>query len=205
MTVTISADGIADLELYFDRFPTVARNAMSIAINDAARDVGMKAARRDITAQVAFPEGYLDRPDRLSVTQYATPTRLEARITGRDRPTSLARFAARGTPVYRRGAQPPLGVTVMVKPGRPEHFASAFLYALKNGNVGFAIKLRPGDTVRGVERYQPIMLWKGVFLLYGPSVNQVFQGVADDIAPEVTSAIEAEFHRQFTRLSGADK
>lgn len=202
----IDASGVRDLELYFDRFPDVAREAMSIAINETARGPALQAARRDITEQVAFPEGYLDDGRRLTVTQFATPTRLEAKVTGRDRPTSLARFTPPGTPVAKPGRNPPgSGITVTVKPGQPQHFVSGFLTGLRNGNIGFAIRLRPGETVRGVKRFQPIQLFPGVFLLYGPSVNQVFQSVADDIAPEVTSAMEAEFQRQFTRLSGADK
>lgn len=206
MSVSINASGVENLELYFDRFPRVASEAMSIALNDTARGTAMKAARRDITAQVAFPEGYLDDGTRLSVTQFATPTRLEARITGRDRPTSLARFAPPGTPVATKGRQQPnRGITVTVKPGQPKRFASGFLIGLKNGNVGFAIRLRPGETVRSVHQFQPIQLWPGVFLLYGPSVNQVFQSVAEDISPEVTSELETEFRRQFIRLSGADQ
>jgi len=206
MTVSIDASGVKDLELYFERFPRIAAEAMSIAINDTARTVGLRAARRDITAEVNFPDGYLERPDRLSVTQFATPTRLEARITARDRPTSLARFVPFGTPVAKKGRNPPHGGTsVQVKPGQTRHFASGFLIGLRNGNIGFAIRLGPGQTVRNVHSFQPIEIFKDVFLLYGPSVNQVFESVADAIAPEVTSELETEFLRQFARLSGADR
>lgn len=205
MSVSVDASGIRDLELYFDRFPTVAREAMSIAINETARGPALQAARRNITEQVAFPEGYLD-DNRLKVTQFATPTRLEAKISGRDRPTSLARFTPRGTTLAQKGRQPANpGVNVTVNPGRTSRFASGFLIGLRNGNVGFAIRLRPGESVRGVARFQPIQIFKDVYLLYGPSVDQVFQSVADEIAPEVTSALEAEFMRQFVRLSGADQ
>lgn len=205
MSVTVDASGVQDLGLYFDRFPQVASEAMSLALNDTARDVAIPAFRRDITAEVAFPEGYLNN-ERLSVTQFATPTRLEVKITGRDRPTSLARFTPLGTPVARKGRNPPhAGTTVTVKPGQPRHFASGFLIGLNNGNVGFAIRLRPGESVRGVDRYQPVELHKGVFLLYGPSVNQMLESVGEEVSPEVTSELEKEFMRQFTRLSGADK
>lgn len=206
MTISIDASGIQDLDQYFERFPRVAMEAMSIAINDTARGVAMQAARRDITEQVAFPFGYLDDPSRLSVSQFATPTRLEAKITARDRPTSLARFVPAGTPLAGKGRQPSNpGITVTVKPGHPQRFMSGFLVSLNNGNIGFAIRLGPGQQVRSVHTFQTIQLWEGVFLLYGPSVNQVFQDVANQIAPEVTSELESEFMRQFTRLSGSDK
>lgn len=205
MSVFVDASGIEDLELYFDRFPQVTRRAMSRALNDTARDVAMKAARRDITAQVAFPEGYLDLPGRLEISRFASEDNLEVVITARDRPTSLARFAPSGTPVVKKGRNPPgAGITVTVKPGQPQHFASGFLVGLKNGNIGFAIRLGPGQRVRNVHTFQPIQIFKDVFLLYGPSVNQVFENVSADIAPEVTSALEAEFMRQFVVLSGVN-
>jgi len=100
-------------------------------------------------------------------------------------------------------------VSVVVKPGRVRSFKSGFLWRFPGGNVGFAIRLRPGDTVRSVERFTPYQVKRpdgkpsGLFILYGPSVDQVFGFVAEQIMPEVTSALEAEFDRQFARLSGA--
>lgn len=207
MSVVVSADGIRDLDLFLERFPKIAPEAMSLALNQTASRVAIPAAKRDITAQVNFPDGYLDQPQRLYIKQYATPQRLEAVIEGRDRPTSLARFTPIGTPVTRkgggrRGIKGDGGVTVNVG-GSARRFPTGFLIELKNSNIGFAIRLKPGQTVHGVDRFQPIELKPGVFLLYGPSVNQVFQGVSEDIAPEVTSALEDEFGRQFRRLSGA--
>jgi hypothetical protein len=40
--------------------------------------------------------GYLDDVERFGQTSYATPTRLETKITARARPTSFARFATSG-------------------------------------------------------------------------------------------------------------
>ncbi len=212
MSVSIDASGIRDLDLYFERFPRVAARAMSIAINETARGPALRLARRDITAQVNFPEGYLDS-SRLKVTQFATDTRLEAKITGRDRPTSLARFAAPGTPITarsggsRRGGG---GVSVTVRPGSPRFMQNAFLWQFPNGGIGLALRLRPGEKVHRVQRY-PVYEVKGrdgkptgLFILYGPSVDQIFLDVADQISSEVTSELEAEFHRQFARLSGSE-
>lgn len=200
MSVTVSAEGVADLELYFERFPTAAKRAMSVAINETARDVALPEARREITAQVNFPFGYLDDGDRLSISQFAYPERLEAKLTARDRPTSLNRFVTGDLPAeatYRAG------VTVAVKPGSVRKLPGAFAVPLKNGNIGLAIRLRPGETLTGVHDFTPIQLFPNVFLLYGPSVNQVFQTVAEDIELPVTNALETEFLRQLNlRISG---
>lgn len=186
--------------MYFERFPTVTRRAMSRALNDTARDHVLRLGRAQIYAEVAFPRGYLD--DRLWISRYSAEQTLEVRVSGRDRPTSLARFTRPGTPLAKKGRQAPnLGITATVTPGQPKFFASGFLVGLNHGNVGFALRLRVGETVRSVDRYQPIQLWPGVFLLYGPSVNQMWESVSGDIAPEVTSKLEDEFLRQFGVLT----
>lgn len=204
MTVDIDASGVADLGLYFETLPAVAAQAMSRALNFAAQQA-IKLGADEIYKQVNFPAGYVE-DGRLKQSQYSTPTQLEARVQGRDRPTSLARFVPPGTmpaPSFAiRGKRAPNpGVNVTVKPGQTKHFSSGFLIGLRNGNIGFAIRLRPGDTVREVRRFSPIQLFPGVFLLYGPSVDQVFDDVAETIKPEVTSALVDEFSRQFDLLA----
>lgn len=163
------------------------------------------AIRGEIYREVAFPQGYLD-DKRLYISQPATPSRLEVTITGRDRPTSLARFTPPGTPVSRGNQQHgTTGLTVTVKPGQTRFIPGSFLVGLKYGNVGFAIRLRPGQRIAGV-RKQPFVLFKNkqgepvVYLLYGPSVDEVVTDASLKVEPEVTSAIDAEFTRQFARL-----
>lgn len=196
MSVVIDIEGVANLSEYFAAVPGIAAQALSLSLNDTARGTALKAARRDITAQVNFPEGYLTA-ERLGVTEFATPTKLRAVITGRDRPTSLARFAKVTTGVK--------GAVVTVHPGRTRTIPRGFLVGLNRGvvaggNVGFAIRLGKGETVRNIREFNPIEIFPDVFLLYGPSVNQVFGTVADDIKPEVASALRTEFLRQFDRL-----
>jgi len=169
------------------------------AINTVARDKRAEAARR-ITDQVNLPKNYVSPSGgRLVVTQKAQRASLEARITARGRPTSLARFI-RGTPP--RGA----GVTVEVKPGQSSYMRRAFLIRLPQGstltdtrfNLGLAIRLRPGERLQN--KVQQVRLANGLYLLYGPSVQQVFldnqgKGVADDIAEPTADYLEAEFAR----------
>jgi hypothetical protein len=199
VSVDIDSSGIEDLEHLFESFPDKARQAMSIALNETARGPALKAAKRNIMAQINFPEGYLDT--RVEFKQAATPYKLEARIVGRDRPTSLARFTPAGTPVG-RAAVANRGLTVVVKRGSPQRIPQGFLVNLRNSNIGLAIRLKPGETVRGVQRFNPVRLFPNVYLLYGPSVDQVLTDVGDQIAEEVTSDVATEFHRQFARLTG---
>jgi hypothetical protein len=198
VSVDIDSSQVEDLEHLFEKFPQVARQAMSIALNETARGPALKAARRNIMAQINFPDGYLDT--RVEFKKAATPYNLEARIVGRDRPTSLARFTQPGTPVGRQAVA--RGLNVTVKRGSTRRIPQGFLVNLRNSNIGLAIRLKPGETVRGVQRFNPVRLFPNVYLLYGPSVDQVLTDVGDQIAEEVTSDIAAEFNRQFARLSG---
>lgn len=154
------------------------------AINSTLRKA-RTAIDREIRQQVAFPARYLGT--RLRVTEFASGTSLQGTISGRDRPTSLARFATSKTP--RRGA----GVGVQVAPGSRKRMQRAFLMPLKSGNVGLAMRLKPGESIRNKKYMRKVS--KGLYLLYGPSVNQVFAGVADDEANTVAAWLQEEFTR----------
>ena len=175
------------------------------AVNRTARDQRTVAARR-IGEQVALPRSYLGPSGgRLIVTQRAAPGSPVARITARSRPTSLARFVqgATGRPGRNRGA----GLSVQVRPGRSVQLRRAFLIRLRRGaaltdtqyNLGLAIRLRPGESI--LNKYKQVQLSRRLYLLYGPSVQQVFldnegRGVAADIATPTAIKLEREFLRQ---------
>lgn len=158
------------------------------AINDTLRRA-RTALDREIRQQVAFPARYLGT--RLRITEFAREGSLQGTITGRDRPTSLARFST-GKPGGRGG------VRVQVAPGSRKQMKRAFLMELKHGNVGLAIRLKPGETIRHKKYMTKVS--QGLYLLYGPAVNQVFAGVADD----ETSQIAAMLQKEFTRLMELD-
>jgi hypothetical protein len=206
MSVTVTADALANLSDYIDRLPGVARQAARLAINQVATRSGMKRISDAIYDQVAFPTNYLAQNDRLAVTQRATDDNLEAVITGRFRPTSLARFMNPGQTqqTARMG-----GVSVQVKPGHSINMKNAFLVKLRQGaqltetqfNMGLAIRVKPGETVRNRHDGSAYQIFPNVFLLYGPSVNQVFRGVIDEVGADIADDVGDEFLRQFTRLS----
>lgn len=204
MTFEVAAD-LEGLTRYFERAPEIATQAARLAINQVAQRGGLKLLRERMLREVAFPMGYLN--DSRLVVRKAYSDNLEAVITARQRPTSLARFARGSPPVAGNRRQ---GVTVTVKPGEPRFMKSAFLMRLRAGatvgdnnfNIGLAIRLKPGERILNKNKQNTVQLSHNLYLLYGPSGDQVFRTVADDTAPEVASMVKDEFFRQFARLSG---
>jgi hypothetical protein len=197
MTVRINSKDLKGMADYFRTYPEIAEKAASLAINDVARGTGMTMLRKEMYAEIDFPKGYIDKT-RLGVKQTASPTRLEARVEGRDRPTSLARFAKGGqTPKNTRNK----GVVVKVKRGKTTTLKKSWLINLKNGNLGLAVRLKVGEKLNNKTTEDYTRLAPNVYLLYGPSVNQVFSGVAQDHSGEVAQMVMVQFFRQFRRLS----
>jgi hypothetical protein len=196
MSATVVATALKDLQRYFEELPDIAEQAAILAINDTVQREGLTLIKKDMRDQISFPAGYLEG-DRLKPTRFALRGRLEAVIRGRDRPTSLARFAQGQTPANTRGQ----GVRVRVKRGRTETLRKGFLVNLKNGNVGLAVRLKPGESLRNSQAAS--QLADNVWLLYGPSVDQVLAGVADDRATDIIDLVGEKFLRQFGRLSRA--
>ena len=176
------------------------RTAAQRALNKVADQQRTRAARL-IQAQVNLPARYVSPAEgRLAVSGRASPGKLEAKISARSRPTSLARFV-QGNPGFNKA-----GVTVQVKPSQASFMRRAFLIKLNKGagqtdtqyNAGLAIRLRPGERIQN--KVRQVQLSKNLYLLYGPSVQQVFldnqgDGVAEDIKGETLDKLEAEFLR----------
>ena len=162
-------------------------------------------ASQDIREQVAFPASYLaPSAKRLFVSTKATKASpFEAVISGRDRPTSLARFTNQkplGGGQRHRGGQ----VAVTVKPGVRRYIKRAFLITLNNSNVGLAVRTDGGPPNNA---YAPKEIGKNLWLLYGPSVDQVLSaasnggGIYEEIVPETLDFLNDEFNRQLDLLN----
>lgn len=187
-------DQLRDIEHLPEQIVRKARQA----INRTAERTRASSAR-EIRKQVNFPARYLSSGDngRLRISEKARGLSLQAKIAGRERPTSLARFA-KGTPesTRRQGR-----VDVSVKPGTSRSIGKAFLMRLPQGanltdtqyNLGLALRLKPGETVQNKKFL--VKMGGGLYLLYGPSVNQVFREVAEDAAPDAAAFLEREFLR----------
>lgn len=167
-----------------EAIPEEIRLAAMRAVNKTA-DRARTAAAREIRRQVNFPARYLTSEGRLQVTKRANRKDLEARVTARQAPTSLARFIS-GTP--KRGQ----GVSVQVKPGAARYIRRGFAMKLKNNNVGLAIRTEGGPPSGA---YKPKKINDNLWLVYGPSIDQVFRTVAEDVSEPMADYLEAEFNR----------
>lgn len=183
-------DEIVNLDKQLD--PQIVKAAYR-AIN-ATADRARTDSAEEIRRQVNFPASYLKPSQgRLLVSQRASGSSLEAIISGRRRATSLARFVTSGTPGKK-------GVSVAVKPGRNVELPNAFLMRLRSGsnvdtknNLGLAIRTAKGE--RPNSAYKPVRVADGLWLLYGPSVDQVFKTVREDVRPDAESFLASEFYR----------
>jgi len=174
---------------------------ISMALNKAA-DRARTLAARQIAAEVNLAPSYIN--DKLKVTQRATKTNPEAHIKGSYRPTSLARYATSKDVERSRKSG---GVSVQVQPGSAKFIKGAFLIPLKSGqgpdagmgNIGLAIRLKPGSAVKNKKKYMA-KLAGDLYLLYGPSVQQTFinnagSGAGQDISQRALDILAEEFLR----------
>lgn len=188
-------EGLEDTDKLIGLSDEQINRAAARAINyasDRARTSGAKEIRK----QVSFPAAYLTPSQgRLSVARKASEQSLEGVITARHRATSLARFVVNGTPGK-------TGVQVQVKPGKTEQLARAFLIRLRSGNadidtasnLGLAVRTNRGE--KPSKAYRPVQIAENLFLVYGPSVSQVFKTVREDIEPAAQADLADEFFRQ---------
>ena len=174
--------------------------AVTRATYRAINGVAAKAftrSRREIGKPVNLSASYIR--ERMSLSK-ANSSHLVASIKARQRPTRLATFAAkqlsrranssngdalRNIQKGRRQA----GISVAVKRGGGrKKMPGAFFVPLRSGKVaavnGMGVFIRTGSGKKDIKH------------LYGPSVDQLFRGVIDDVAPDVQAELEAELIRQ---------
>lgn len=206
MSFGIKIDVLGDdsLQEYLRAMPGKATKAARLAVNDTIRH-GRARAKREIMSQVKLKASYLDgsssRGQRLGTT-LANDQNLKGSIIGRREPTSLLRFVEqRLSAPGRTGRRRAAGVVVNVS-GRRKIMPKAFVMNLRNGNEGLAIRLPKGQRPSRYKASKPLYSSRdsNVFLLYGPSVQQVFDDVAEDLQPELARYLNTEFLRQFGRL-----
>lgn len=170
------------------------------AINKVTRD-GRSMIAMQISREVNFPPGYLNpAKKKLFVAKQANRNDLEGIIRASSVPSSLARFVQGPARPGQRG-----GLNVRVG-NRTQTLRRAFLMKLRSGNaaietrfnLGLAIRLRPGEQLANKKFVRRIS--SGLYLLYGPSVDQVFAsrdgtGVADQQSDRLAVDLESEFLR----------
>lgn len=158
------------------------------------------ASAREIRSQINFPASYVaPAQGRLAVVRKATNADLSGVIKARGRATSLARFASTRNPGAAKKAG---GVTVQVAPGHAKFMKRAFLVRLPAGkpgvdtksNLGLAIRVKPGESMHN-KKIMAKQFRKNVYLLYGPSVAQAFDLVAQDDEQKTLGYLSDEFLR----------
>lgn len=210
MSARITAVNLLEIDDFLSAQPAAARTSARIAINQVTSRKAVPQMRKAMRQEANFPPGYLEG-DRFGQTKRATDADLTAAITARFRPTSLARFAEGQS---FEGARRTGGVRVKVnRSGGAKRIEGGFFVRLRRGadtsdgfNVGLAIRLKPGERLRGRKKGGAgVQLAPDLYLLYGPSVDQVFREVSVAESPEVAEQLQREFIRQFVRLSGSVK
>lgn len=190
----VFVDGLDMLD-DFDEIPAALTRKAVQAINKTVR-WGRTRGSKEIREQVAFKARYLTSGDKLE-TRFATKGHLAGRVVATDRATSLARFVtnasgdARATNRRWRASRSS-GAKIQVKPGATRTIRRAFAVNLRGGNIGLAVRT-DGGPPRGA--YKPKLIFPNVWLLYGPSVAQVFNTVRGDISEDTADYLETEFTR----------
>ena len=180
-------EGLSSLEDIENLPEEIIRNARN-AINKAA-DRARTSSEREIRKELNFPAQYLR--SRLRVNKRASGSNLEAIISGRDKPTSLARFVTSRSPKVGKA-----GVNVKVASNVARRMQQAFVMQLRNGNLGLAIRLKPGAMLRGSRGAKQFSSKdSNLYLLYGPSVDQAFRTILPNQEEDAAEYLEREFLR----------
>lgn len=185
------------IKQYGSEFEPALLEAARISINDTAR-WALKFFRDDMYRRVNFPAGYLEKEDRLSISRFASNSKLEADIFSRSEPTSLARFAV--------DAGNNQGIMVNVKRGSmPKRIRKGFIFGLKSGDVrkgNTGLVIRSEGKPSGAYKPKELRQFPNLWLVYGPSVYQVFRMSMDRYQPEVQRQLEDRFEYHRARLMG---
>lgn len=185
----VAVEGLSNLGA-IDNISTRVLKAARLAVNSTIRQARTVSAR-SMEKQVKFPRGYLTGSEgRLTIEKFASDRDLQGAIVGRDRPTSLARFVSGGAKLPAQGAPRAAGLTVEVKPGMAKRMPGAFIIKLRNNNLGLAVRSKQPPSM-GAKRID-----NNLYLLYGPSVDQVF----DKTRQQVQGGLEDYMEREFNRL-----
>lgn len=194
--ITSYVAGIPEFERYLNEQVKNIEKAAILAVNSVAKSTYAELKRK-VMGNVNLKASYLDGRDstgrkRLEISQYARQGEIVAKLVGRDRATSLARFDARKV-----GRQ----ITVKVK-NRTRIIKSGLLLDFR-GNRLVGLRVKKGETIRNKKlQAKKVSSSKNtdLYILYGPSVQQVVNQVAPEIIPDIEKKLGREFLRQLRRL-----
>ena len=173
-------DEIDDL---LKRVPIAAQRA----INRTSQRARTESSRR-LRQQINFSARYLVSNDGKIGLVPASKGRLQATLSARSRPTSLARFVT--------SASKKSGAKVAVNPSGTRTLPGAFLLGIGSNTL---LAVRSPNKPRTA--YKPRRIGKSLWSLYGPSVAQALvtregRGIWPELEPEIAVMLENEFLRQ---------
>ena len=73
------------------------------------------------------------------------------------------------------------------------------VYDPENANIGLAVRLGKDESIRN--KHQMVQVSGSLYLLYGPSVDQVFRDVRYEVQAPIGDVLESSFLRNYGRLS----
>lgn len=203
--IEIQLRGLETVEKFYATMPERTDKALRLAVNAASLH-GARMAKKQMLAEVNRTSAYIGNPKninaKLAIVKTARAGDLESIVRAQHRPASLAGFS--DSPVS--FGRPKAPIRVRVGRSKTVEMKRAFFIRLKRGaalsednyNLGIAMRLKPGEKVNnknvhvsGNSRYA---------VLYGPSVEQMFNRITPEITDEVLDYAEREFLRQFERL-----
>lgn len=159
-----------------------------MAINKIA-DKARTSASKAIRERWNFKAGYLD--PKLRVVKKASDNDLVAIVKGEDQPRMLARFSTDTVESSKKKG----GVSLEVRLGMARFMRKAFIIRLRNDNLGLAWRSKDGSAPTLASK--PKEISPGLFILYGPSVDQAFRTVLDrgGLANKTQEDVYDEFYR----------
>lgn len=197
--ITISSRGIDQFARQLERYPQQARKAASMAVNDTAA-WSKTQARILMQSQILLPRETLENA-RFGVRQSATGANPEAVVSASNNPLGLSRFVV--SPKVPGAAYPKTrikvgGRTIQWGQEGQKGGSYAFLLQTPNGADGVALALRTTTPLRNSRAARKI--GRNLYILSGPSVNQMFARIAPELVPRIEERLQGEFARQFARL-----
>lgn len=190
--LTVTGKGIEDLDRYVARLGDGANRAAVMAVNDTA-DWARVRIKRQMQSEVNLGETAFGK-GKFGITRRANPADLQAIVSASRQPYSLSRFKT-DTPEFGPKAGP---VKVRIKAGGSTvTLKRAFYLRAPNGAVGIAVRSKqPLDNSRGARRVKGT----DIYVLFGPSPDQLMRRLAPDSVPAVENYLNREFSRQIVRV-----
>lgn len=190
--LVVAGKGIDALDRYIARLGDGANKAAVMAVNDTA-DWARTRIKRQMQAEVTLAESaFANR--QFYVSRRANTADLQAILTASRQPYSLSRFKV-GDVGFGPSAGP---VKVRIKAGGSTvNLKRAFYVRAPNGAVGIAVRSKqPLDNSRGARRIKGT----DVYVLFGPSPDQLMRRLAPASVPDVENYLNREFSRQIVRV-----